>query len=287
MSHGATIQIFLPDGNPRSLKIAEITSRTLQAILIPRAKMHEAEARKELTQGGVYFLIGASDEDSKPSVYVGEAENTLSRLKQQNKEKDFWISAIAVVSKTQHLTKTHVKYLEWLSYDEAHLANRYKIVNATIPTKPYVSEPMEADLMDNFETTQLLVSTLGHPIFDKITQPLKKQLVFCSGKDASAEGEYTEDGLIVFAKSTCNKTEVTSAKAPGRNKRRELIEEGTLKLQDDVYVFTSDKVFSTPSSAATVVLGREANGWTEWKYKGGETLKDVHRQAQDTAEKDS
>ena len=29
-SNGKTIQIYLPDGNPRGLKIAEITSRTIQ-----------------------------------------------------------------------------------------------------------------------------------------------------------------------------------------------------------------------------------------------------------------
>ena len=39
MNIGKTIQIFLPDGNPRSVKIAEITSRTVQAILIPRSKL--------------------------------------------------------------------------------------------------------------------------------------------------------------------------------------------------------------------------------------------------------
>ena len=39
---GKTIQIYLPDGNPRSLKIAEITSRTVQAVLIPRSVLDEA-----------------------------------------------------------------------------------------------------------------------------------------------------------------------------------------------------------------------------------------------------
>ncbi|MEO1878335.1 MAG: hypothetical protein ABGX40_00025 [Methylococcales bacterium] len=38
---GKTIQIYLPDGNPRSLKIAEITSRTVSAILVPRFKLDE------------------------------------------------------------------------------------------------------------------------------------------------------------------------------------------------------------------------------------------------------
>ncbi len=39
---GKTIQIYLPDGNPRSLKIAEITIRTVQALLIPRSVLDEA-----------------------------------------------------------------------------------------------------------------------------------------------------------------------------------------------------------------------------------------------------
>jgi len=30
MTNGKTIQIFMPDGNPRSIKIAEITSRTIK-----------------------------------------------------------------------------------------------------------------------------------------------------------------------------------------------------------------------------------------------------------------
>jgi len=38
-SLGKTIQIYLPDGNPKSVKIAEITSRTVMALLIPRSKL--------------------------------------------------------------------------------------------------------------------------------------------------------------------------------------------------------------------------------------------------------
>ena len=125
MSFGTTIQIFLPDGNPRSIKLAEITSRTLQAILIPRAKLDDAKKRQELRRCSVYYLIGASDEDVKPQIYVGEAEDAYSRLTQHNRNKDFWVSTIAIISKTHHLTKTHIKYLEWLSYAEANNVGRY------------------------------------------------------------------------------------------------------------------------------------------------------------------
>ncbi len=35
VNNAKTIQIFLPNGNPRGVKIAEVTNRTVQAILIP------------------------------------------------------------------------------------------------------------------------------------------------------------------------------------------------------------------------------------------------------------
>lgn len=278
MSFGTTIQIFLPDGNPRSIKLAEITSRTIQAILIPRAKLDDAGSREELQRCSVYFLIGASDEDSKPMIYVGEAENAYSRLKQHNKSKEFWITTIAIISKTQHLTRTHIKYLEWFCCQEVAAAGRYVLENSITPTKPFVSEPMEADLQDNFETIKLLVSTLGHPIFDKITLPKKKELVYCKGRDAVAKGEYTEDGLVVFVDSSCNLEEVKSTKIYIRNARQKLIDEGVLHKENNVYKFSSNYIFPSPSQAAGVVLGREANGWDEWKYEDGRTLNEVHRQ---------
>lgn len=280
MSFGTTIQIFLPDGNPRSIKLAEITSRTIQAILIPRAKLEDAGSREELQRCSVYFLIGRSGEESKSLIYVGEAEEVYSRLKQHNKTKEFWTTAIAVVSKTQHLTKTHIKYLEWFCHQEAISAGRYILENSNTPTKPFVSEPMEADLQDNFETIKLLVSTLGHPIFDKITQPKKKELVYCKGKDAIAKGEYTEDGLVVFVDSSCNLEEVNSTKIYIRNARQKLIDEGVLRKENNVYKFVSNYIFPSPSQAAGAVLGREANGWDEWKYEDGRTLNEVHRQTE-------
>ena len=278
MPAGTTIQIFLPDGNPRSLKIAEITNRTVQAMLIPRAKLEGAAQRSELKNVGVYFLIGSSDEDSKPFVYIGEAEECLARLKQQNKQKDFWNTAIAVTSKTQHFTKTHIKFLESYCYTEAQKAGRYKLENSSIPTKPYVSEPMEADLIDNFDTIKTLVATLGYPIFDQIKKPQKKDMLYCKGKQAKAEGEYTEDGLVVFAGSTCNLEETKSAGTYVKTWRDQLIKDGVLQKGEDVCKFTQDHIFSSPSTAACVALGRNANGWLEWKYKDGKTLDEVKRQ---------
>jgi hypothetical protein len=273
-----TIQIFLPDGNPRSLRIAEITSRTVSAVLIPRSKLQEAQERVELSGVGVYILFG--DDEASPKAYIGEAENCLTRLKQHNKSKDFWTHAIAFVSKTQFFTKTHIKFLEWQCACVAIRTGRYSLENGNNPSKPHVSESVEADLYDNFETMRILASTLGYPIFEEIKKSKSKDIIGCKGKDANATGSYSEDGLTVFVGSTCNLKETKAAGSWIVGMRKTLIENGVLAVKDSLLVFQRDHVFSSPSAAAAVVLARRANGWVEWKYKSGQTLDRVVRQSE-------
>ena len=273
---GKTIQIFLPYGNPRGVKIADITSRTVLSVLVPRAELGNISKRDELNNVGVYLLFGQTD--SKPLVYIGEAENCLNRLKQHNKSKDFWTHAVVFVSKTQYFTKTHIKFLEWMCFDIASKVDRYILDNSNIPAKPHISESVESDLFDNFSTIQILSSTLGYPIFDEIKKPKGKELIYCKGKEAHAMGEYTEDGLIVFANSKCNLIESKTLGTWVSSMRSQLIEKNVLVQRGNALEFTSDYVFSSPSAAAAVVLARSSNGWTEWKFDNGKTLDKVIRQ---------
>ena len=271
-----TIQIFLPEGNPHGIKIAEITSRTVLAILIPRQQLTEAAKREELNGVGVYMLFGQSD--AKPQLYIGETENCLNRLKEHHVKKEFWTTALVFVSKTHYFTKTHIKFLEWYCWDIAKKANRYLLDNSNTPSKPHISESAQADLLDNFETMQMLASTLGYPVFDEIKKPLPKEIIICKGKDAYAKGEYTEQGLVVFAHSTCNLIPTNTAGASLISMREQLQQKGVLQRKENVLVFMEDYIFSSPSTAAGVVLARSANGWREWKFNDGRTLDEVKRQ---------
>jgi hypothetical protein len=272
---GKTIQIFLPDGNARGVKIAEITSRTVLSILVPRSELSNISKRDELNNVGVYLLFGQVD--SKPLVYIGEAENCLNRLRQHNKSKDFWTHALVFVSKTQYFTKTHIKFLEWMCFDVANKVDRYILENSNIPTKPHISESVESDLFDNFNTIKILSSTLGFPIFDEIIKSKDNKMIYCKGKDAHAVGEYIEDGLVVFSKSKCNLIEPKSLGTSVSGMRSQLMEKGVLIKNGDILEFSSDYVFSSPSIAASVVLARNANGWIEWKFDSGKTLDEVIR----------
>jgi len=50
-------------------------------------------------------------------------------------------------------------------------------------------------------------------------------------------------------------------------------EEGILSDQADHLLFEEDYVFSRPSAADGIVMGRSANVLTEWKTSSGQILK--------------
>jgi len=96
------------------------------------------------------------------------------------------------------------------------------------------------------------------------------------GKKALAKGEYTEDGLIVFANSISNRPEAKSMSSYVSITRQQMINDGILEIVDeDTLRFTKDQIFPSPSQAAAVVLARNANGWVEWKYPDGRTVDEV------------
>jgi hypothetical protein len=53
---------------------------------------------------------------------------------------------------------------------------------------------------------------------------------------------------------------------------------GVLATVASGYRFSQDYVFTSPSTAAAVVLGRSANGRIEWKDAQGRTLKELQAQ---------
>lgn len=48
-----------------------------------------------------------------------------------------------------------------------------------------------------------------------------------------------------------------------------------LTEQDGKLVFSKDYEFSSPSAAAAVIHGGQANGLISWKNSAGETLKEI------------
>ncbi len=100
----------------------------------------------------------------------------------------------------------------------------------------------------------------------------------CKGKGVQATGYEASQGFVVKAGSQAVAEPVPSMAQHVRGMydvRQELIANGVLALEAGLYCFTQDYSFSSPSTAAAVVLGRSANGRIEWKDAKGRTLKEL------------
>lgn len=277
MKFGKTIKIFLIDGDPNGRMSCELSNWSGMAYKIPRIKIKDCTDRDDLTSTGVYLLFGKDDED-KDQVYIGEAESILKRLNQQLTQKDFWNEAIVFISKDENLNKAHIKYLENRLHDIAKSANRYKVDNSIIPTQSSISESDRAEMEEFIEYIKMLVNTLGHKVFDEKREfkPKQKQETFFikAARGADGQGEQTSDGFVVFKNSKAAATIVNSMTSNFITYRKKLVDEGVLIDKGEYFEFADDYIFSSPSTAAVIVMGRNANGLTEWKNISGKTLKE-------------
>jgi hypothetical protein len=278
MIFGKTIKIFLIDGDPNGRMSCELSNWSGKAYKIPRIKIKDCIDRADLTSTGVYLLFGKTD-DGKDQVYIGEAESILKRLNQQLTQKDFWNEAIVFISKDENLNKAHIKYLENRLHDIAKSAKRYIVDNTIIPTQSSISESDRAEMEEFIAYIKMLVNTLGHKVFEEkreFKQKEKEDTLYIKAiRGADAQGEQTSDGFVVFKTS---KVAVTTVNSTGKSLiklRQKLIDDGLLIDKIEYFEFSDDYIFSSPSTAAAIIMGRNANGLIEWKNKAGKSLKEL------------
>ncbi len=277
-----TIQIFLPSGDPRGLRVAELTTRIVQVLEVPRSQLDAFYAMPESRQVALYFLFGASDEGSAGRVYIGQTGDVPQRLASHHKTKDFWERALVLVSRTNSLTQTHALFLEWHCLQAAARAGRYELENSNNGSKPHTPAPLQADCMEIFETGQVLLATLGYPLFDALGRARAgaegEREYRCTAAGADGRGLYTKEGFVVLAGSSGRRDNVKSIQGTSMERMRaKLVQSGVARVEGERIVFAKDHLFGSPSTAAIALLGRSSNGWEAWKLPDGRTLDEVER----------
>ena len=283
MKFGKTIKLFLIDGDTNGRLACELSNWTGKAYKLPRNLIKICTDRPEIQTTGVYMLLNKSaDLSEKGQLYIGEAENIFNRLTQHVKEKDFWNEAIVFISKDDNLNKAHIKYLENRLYEIATSANRYELINNQIPTQSSISESDKAEMEEFLANILILVSTLGYNAFEQIrqadtkVQPYKEEDLFfiTAARGANGTGKTTSEGFVVFENSQVADPITNSYPKIMQKLRNTLISEGVIVKENDKLIVKHDYLFSSSSSAAMIIMGRSANGLTEWKMKSGKTLQD-------------
>lgn len=276
---GKTIKLFLIDGEPNGRMTCELSNWTGKAYKIPRILIKDSYSREDLKNPGIYLLFG-TNEEGKEKVYIGEAETIIDRLKQHVAQKEFWSEVILFISKDENLNKAHIKYLESRLYEITKKINNYELENSTTPSRSSISESEIAEMEEFIENIKLLTNTLGHRVFESLvsaeTSKSKKSNIFYikSIRGANSFGIPSSKGFIVMKNSEIAISTVNSMQKSLMNIRQKLIDDGVIIKNENNLIFTKDYEFTSPSTAAATVMGRNANGQTEWKLKSGKTLKD-------------
>ncbi len=277
MSFSKTIQMYIFDGNPNGRIMCELSNWNGRVYKISRNELLKFSQREDSQNTGVYFLFGKDDENND-TVYIGEAEKMIVRLKQHLKDSEYWNDCIAVISKDNLLNKAHVKYLENSFYMLAQKSGRYNILNSTVPTCSSVSEYDEAMLQEFISNAKLLVNTLGYKAFDTIDDSNVNQrdeaeyFYIKAARGANAKGLIVSDEFAVMKGSIIASSTVPSMSESLKNRRNSLIKKGII---NENFEFTKDYIFTSPSLAASIVMGRSANGLTEWKNDKNKSIKNL------------
>lgn len=277
-----TVQILFAEGLAEGLRLIEKSGWVGLGIVCPRRRYSWAKkARDEFSRSGVYLLVG--DGDPLPKLYVGEAEKVKARLDRHLTDFAFWHQAIVFTTKGTPLNKAEIKYIEARLLELARKYGRSKLQNTNKPRVPGLSEADQAEMKGYLHELLSLLPVLGVPFFQREEAPSRDhEVYYVERSGCKAAGFETNTGFTVRDGSLARKSTVRSMKekAPGYYRQRQaLISEGVLKKTPEGYRFTRDWLFRSPSAAAAVCLGSNANGLTEWKDGSGVTLKANRKKA--------
>ncbi|WZY01538.1 GIY-YIG nuclease family protein [Bacillus sp. FSL W7-1360] len=295
---GKSINLFLMDGHANGRVKCTLANWTGVVYKIPRTELEKCKEREHLSQSGVYFLFGTSDQTEENVVYIGQAgvrkngDGILSRLQEhkRNPEKGYWTEVVVFTTSNNSFGPTEISYLENRFCSMAVKAQRYEVKNGNEPTPGNITEEKESELEAFIDYAKIIMGTLGHQVFEPMIErettseqehpkQKKDELLLRlkrkskkSGRVIEAMCKQTSEGFVVLKGSLIETIDSESIPV-GIKQRRQHAKIKSGILQEDV-------LFRSPSYAAAFVIGGHTNGLTDWKTEAGKTLKDIEKDGQ-------
>jgi hypothetical protein len=275
------LKLYLVDGTPSGVITAELGVSSVRAAVASRTALPELIRRDEAMRTGVYLLVGPDpDLPGRQLVYVGEGDQVKTRLAihDADETKEFFTRAVLIFSKDENLTKAHGRYLESRIIAAIRGAGRAKLVNGTEPPFRGLPEPEIADMERVLDEIEILLPVLGFDVLQPTTgdqqqaqgQTAAVPTFLAEIKKAQARAVERGGEFVVLAGSTALRRESPAIPQSVKDARKALLEAGLLIPDADaeLYRFSQDASFGSPSGASAAVAGRADNGRTTWHIEG-------------------
>lgn len=160
-----------------------------------------------------------------------------------------------------------------------------QIDNSNFPGLPTLHEADISDMEYFLDQIKLIMPVMGFNFLISTTANKKldtgessTRITFLiKSKSFKAKMQESDQGYIVLKGSTARKTLTNSCTKTYRIMRKKLLETKIMIDQGDKLVFAEDAVFSSPSAASNMILGRNSNGLEEWITSEGLPFKIIQQ----------
>ena len=165
MTQPRTVGLFLMDGTSDGRIKCSLDNWVGKVYLIPRTEVTRSKDRPELTQTGIYLLLGTDDASGDDFVYVGQAQErkngngVLGRVAEHlnEKDKDYFTHTIVIIDSENSFGPTEISYLENAFYnlakDADHYGSSYAADHGRRGRGPEASDCLEHDTMQVLRQT--------------------------------------------------------------------------------------------------------------------------------------
>lgn len=284
--------MFLMDGEVTGKIKCTLSNWTGVIYKIPRIQLADLKSRDEMKQSGIYFLFGRDEDKQKDVTYIGQATNrkngegVLLRVQEHTRDihADYFNDVIILTTQNNSFGPTEISYLENKFTQLAKDAGRFIVKNGNEPNSGNVTEEKQSELYEVVENTLMIVGTLGYRVFVPMTKKTSqnisegnsthlylKRKTKKSNRLIEAVCEQTSEGFVVLEGSQVEMIDSPTLPTSLKELRKELMEANVIKDG----ILQENQLFSSPSYAATFLLGMPTNGRTDWKNQDGKTLKEL------------
>lgn len=287
-----TVLVYVPNEEyVDELKVIHDPAKLVKALRFSRKFTHEVENIENSKNCGVYILLNESNE-----VYVGKSVNGVIRIREHLYGEKNWDEAILFVTETNRFDGLAIDYLEH-RFIQIFLESRYEVVNADYRlVKPTVNYTNELTFNSYENEIRFLLKFLGIDIKKIVdlqevvnegkqgVKARKKERVERYGYGDVDDGvelrfepvneTYTEpvyyiDGRFVLKEGAVIKypdgvdgVEMGRFRIENEYLINSMVSYGKAKKVDGLVILLEDVEFSSPSTVAGLITGREKNGWS-------------------------
>lgn len=267
MPKSRNMSIQFVGGIPDGIRICRCTGRQFVTIVVPRDLLPDAKRIENLPQRGVYYLL-MLDRGGVARAYAGQTTQGLRRLDDHRANKDWWDLAVMHLAPHEALTLDIVNGLE--SHAIKKLADSGCDVANDKPNKIHVNEFDITAIEELYEDIAFRMEALGFALRPPEAERPALPVFHTKKRGVRGLGTYDSERQTFTLLPGC---EIDLGTEPIRSSAREALE----GLVDPGGRLITSVEFTSPSTAATAVLGGSQNGWTEWVDDEGATLDQVFR----------